>query len=641
MCDGSGATSSSFDPMGREQQISRTIQSVQDKFVKYTYNLDGSVANSTTSPLKTITYTYNTAGEMTAAKDNGDGITFVNGGAYNPIGRLATMYYSDYTSSGNIDYSPGIQVNEHYNNRLQLSQIYATCQSPSTCPSQPNGYVMNRSYNFNLGNGTSGSDNGNVISITNNLVTARSQNFTYDSLNRIAAGYSTGTNWGETYNIDAWGNLTSIGPYGSNTPLGNLNCGPASTQNRLTTCFGYDAAGNMTSNGSLTYTYDAENRLIAAGGQNYLYDGDGNRVAKCTSTCASGTPGTFYWRGADGNTLVESTTAGVFQYEYVFFNGQRVAQRSLTGSEPVYYYFSDHLGTHVIITDGFGNVNYESDFSPYGEEMNQTDINSFSQHYKFTGKERDTESGLDMFGARYYSSSLGRFMQTDPKLKSLKKMVDPQQWNMYSYSRNNPTSYFDPDGREVQALDAGALNQIRLTLPASVRSSVVADKNGFISGKALSGVKSSDANFQTLQHMVDAKGTVQVSTGPTATDKSGKTVEFKYESSDAVKGDLQSKGITPTAGKDYSTNFSGITYGADESKSGNIEVHVSDATGKASTLPGEEETVTMGHELYVHGDRLLDGRPAEHENSPNGEVNKETHEVEQRTRENAKQKDPQ
>lgn len=55
----------------------------------------------------------------------------------------------------------------------------------------------------------------------------------------------------------------------------------------------------------------------------------------------------------------------------------------------------------------------------------------------------------------------------------------------------------------------------------------------------------------------------------------------------------------------------------------------------------EEETVTMGHELYVHGDRLLDGWPAEHENSPNGEVNKETHEVEQRTRENAKQKDPQ
>jgi len=166
----------------------------------------------------------------------------------------------------------------------------------------------------------------------------------------------------------------------------------------------------MTSNSPNTYTYDAENRLIAAGGQNYLYDGDGNRVAKCASTCASGTPGTFYWRGADGNTLVESTTAGIFEYEYVFFNGQRVAQRSLTGSEPIYYYFSDHLGTHTIITDGFGKVNYESDFSPYGEEMNITDLTGFSQNYKFTGKERDSESGLDNFDFRYYASSLGRFM---------------------------------------------------------------------------------------------------------------------------------------------------------------------------------------------------------------------------------------
>ncbi len=49
----------------------------------------------------------------------------------------------------------------------------------------------------------------------------------------------------------------------------------------------------------------------------------------------------------------------------------------------------------------------------------------------------------------------------------------------------------------------------------------------------------------------------------------------------------------------------------------------------------------MGHELYVHGDRLLDGRPAEHEDSPNGEVNKETHEVEQRTRKNVTQENPQ
>jgi hypothetical protein len=137
--------------------------------------------------------------------------------------------------------------------------------------------------------------------------------------------------------------------------------------------------------------------------------------------------------------------------------------------------------------------------------------------------------------------------------------------------------------------------------------------------------------------MVNAKGTVEVSTGPTATNAAGNTVEFKYESDAAVRKDLQGMGITPTPGKDYSTNFTGITYGANESKSGNIEVQVSDGTGQAATAPGTELTVTMGHELYVHGANLLDNKPAEHEDSPNGPVNQQTKEVEERTRKNAEE----
>ena len=71
-------------------------------------------------------------------------------------------------------------------------------------------------------------------------------------------------------------------------------------------------------------------------------------------------------------------------------------------------------------------------------------------HYKFTGKERDTESGLDYFGARYYASSMGRFMSLDPKQITKQRMNDPQQWNMYSYVRNNPMIVIDPDGKELR-----------------------------------------------------------------------------------------------------------------------------------------------------------------------------------------------
>lgn len=69
---------------------------------------------------------------------------------------------------------------------------------------------------------------------------------------------------------------------------------------------------------------------------------------------------------------------------------------------------------------------------------------------KFTGKERDAETGLDYVGARYYGSNMGRFTSPDPKMLSSQRLYDPQQWNMYQYGRNNPTTMIDPDGREVK-----------------------------------------------------------------------------------------------------------------------------------------------------------------------------------------------
>lgn len=63
--------------------------------------------------------------------------------------------------------------------------------------------------------------------------------------------------------------------------------------------------------------------------------------------------------------------------------------------------------------------------------------------FKFTGKERDSESGLDNFGKRYYASSMGRFSSTDPGPYIWR---DPQTLNRYTYTRNNPLRYVDPTG---------------------------------------------------------------------------------------------------------------------------------------------------------------------------------------------------
>lgn len=72
----------------------------------------------------------------------------------------------------------------------------------------------------------------------------------------------------------------------------------------------------------------------------------------------------------------------------------------------------------------------------------------------FTGKERDAETGLDYFGARYYSGAQGRFSSPDPPFMDQME-GDPQSWNMYSYVRNNPLRFIDPTGRECVTLDNG------------------------------------------------------------------------------------------------------------------------------------------------------------------------------------------
>lgn len=74
--------------------------------------------------------------------------------------------------------------------------------------------------------------------------------------------------------------------------------------------------------------------------------------------------------------------------------------------------------------------------------------------YRFTGKERDTESGLDNFGARYDSSQFGRFMSPDPFLSS-GRPANPRSWNRYTYALNKPLRILDPTGLYVWDESAG------------------------------------------------------------------------------------------------------------------------------------------------------------------------------------------
>lgn len=108
-----------------------------------------------------------------------------------------------------------------------------------------------------------------------------------------------------------------------------------------------------------------------------------------------------------------------------------------------HYFLADHLGTAQLELSSGGWPVWKGQFAPFGQEL---DTQYTANHYKFTGKERDTESGLDNFGARYYGSSMGRFLSPDPLGG---KLANPQSLNRYAYVLNNPLINTDPTGMYV------------------------------------------------------------------------------------------------------------------------------------------------------------------------------------------------
>jgi RHS repeat-associated protein len=187
---------------------------------------------------------------------------------------------------------------------------------------------------------------------------------------------------------------------------------------------------------------------------NYLYDGDGRRVSKVGNK--------LFWYGSGSEILAETDASGNATAEYIFFGGKRIAMLPASGT-PIYY-VEDLLGTSRVITTNTGVVCYDADFYPYGGERPYT--NSCPQNYKFEGKERDTETGNDDFGARYYSNRLGRWLSADwsnvPVPVPYANLTNPQTLNLYAMVADDPESFADLDGHDgwgSEATNGGATIQ--------------------------------------------------------------------------------------------------------------------------------------------------------------------------------------
>lgn len=158
-----------------------------------------------------------------------------------------------------------------------------------------------------------------------------------------------------------------------------------------------------------------------------------------------------YVVGQGGEQLVALDGSGTGKRTNVYA-GDKLLGTYDANSDGFHYAFTDWLGTKRVQYSLASAQRTEETCSslPYGDSLSCSGNGTDATNHHFTGKERDAESGLDYFGARYYASNMGRWMSPDWSAKEdpvpYAKMDDPQTLNLYGYVGNNPLSRDDPDG---------------------------------------------------------------------------------------------------------------------------------------------------------------------------------------------------
>ncbi|MEV6595571.1 RHS repeat-associated core domain-containing protein [Actinoplanes sp. NPDC051346] len=200
----------------------------------------------------------------------------------------------------------------------------------------------------------------------------------------------------------------------------------------------YDEAGNTLTRpsspaGTQTMTWDPEGHLDSTtdttGTTSYIYDADGNRLVRRD-------PGgrTLYL----GNQEIRSTpgAATAAATRYYGFAGSTVASRTIAG---LTWLSNDHQGTAALAIDAHTQKVAARRQTPYGNRRGEAV--EWPNTQGFVGGTNDN-TGLTHLGAREYDPTIGRFISVDP----LQNLADPQQWNGYAYSHNNPVTFSDPSG---------------------------------------------------------------------------------------------------------------------------------------------------------------------------------------------------
>lgn len=135
----------------------------------------------------------------------------------------------------------------------------------------------------------------------------------------------------------------------------------------------------------------------------------------------------------------------------------------------VEYHHVDVIGSVRAVTDQSGQLVRRHDYFPFGEEYLPQ---AARDTRRFIAKERDAETALDYFGARYLRGRSGRFSSVDPRLVIQSALLEPQRWNRYAYAGNNPVRFVDPDGEDFWDFVNGVGDAIKSNFASGIGRSL-------------------------------------------------------------------------------------------------------------------------------------------------------------------------
>ena len=192
----------------------------------------------------------------------------------------------------------------------------------------------------------------------------------------------------------------------------------------------------------------------------------------CDITVNGFTPEAGYVVGPSGEQLTEVDANNNWVHTNVYAGGKQIGTYDVQG---LHIYIDDPLGTRrVQVGDITKTVEASYQSLPFGDGFTAIPVTTSDDPTEnhFTGKERDTESGNDYFGARYYNSAVGRFMSPDWSASEdpvpYANLSNPQSLNLYAYVQNNPLYAVDSDGHdgctaEGMPIDCGEVNSEAFT----------------------------------------------------------------------------------------------------------------------------------------------------------------------------------